>query len=166
MTRLLLSFIVALLAGTTRAGEPVLTVEPRELHGLPGEPLQVELTIETDHVTPIQLRIPAVSNLVLRTVEKIPIRRTDDGCYIQKRIVIWQGIEAGSVTLTNLTVNFQCLEPAAAKVPSIGKAKQAATRLLPGIGKAKQTATQLLPNIGITIDDVTPAEPPAKKETK
>lgn len=149
MTRLLLSFTVALLTGTTLAGKPVLTVEPRELRGLPGEPLQIELTIETDHVTPIQLRIPVVSNLVLRTVEKIPIRRTDEGRYIQKRIVIWQGVEAGSITLTNLTALFQGLE-----------------HFVPNIGKEKPVATQLLPSIGITINDITPAKPPAKKEAE
>lgn len=95
---------VVLVATGTLAGPPKITCEPAELHGVPGEPLQVELWIETDHAIPLQLRIPPVTNLVLRTVEKIPIQRTPDGRFVQKRIVIWQGIEAGSGTLTNLII--------------------------------------------------------------
>ena len=172
--------LLSLITASALAGDPVITCEPRELRGVPGQPLQAELTVESDRANPIQLRIPAVRNLFLRTVEKIPIRRTAKGRYIQKRIIIWQGIEAGATTLTNLTVNFQGLEPTAsglsekfqelenmdAKSPNIGKEKQAATQLLPDIGKAKQAATQLLPSIGITINTVTPAEPPAKKEAE
>ena len=97
--------IFAVLVATgTLAGPPKITCEPAELSGVPGEPLQLELAVETDHAVPMQLRIPAVSNLVLRTVEKIPIHRMPDGRFIQKRIVIWQGVEAGSVTLSNLMI--------------------------------------------------------------
>lgn len=97
-------------AATLAAGETVLTVEPQTLSGIPGEPLRVELTVETGHAAPVQVRIPSVSNLVLRTVEKIPIQRTKTGAYVQKRIIIWQGTEAGTVTLTNMTAVFQGLE--------------------------------------------------------
>ena len=97
--------IFAVLVATgALAGPPKITCEPVELSGVPGEPLRLELAVETDHAVPMQLRIPAVSNLVLRTVEKIPIQRMPDGRFIQKRIVIWQGVEAGSVTLTNLVI--------------------------------------------------------------
>jgi hypothetical protein len=96
--------LLTLTAATALAGGPKITCEPRELRGMPGEPLQVELRVETDHAVPMQLRIPSVSNLVLRTVEKIPIRRTPDGRFVQKRIVIWQGVEVGSVALTNLMI--------------------------------------------------------------
>jgi len=91
-----------LLAGTALAGEPALTVEPRELRGVPGEPLRIELTVETVDAVPVRLRIPAVSNLLVRTVERIPIRRTESGRFVHQRIVIWQGLEAETVTLTNL----------------------------------------------------------------
>jgi hypothetical protein len=107
MTRLMNDWKTALLilvATTALAGDPKITCEPRELRGVPGEPLQVELTIETDHAVPMQLRIPSINKLVLRTVEKIPIQRTPEGRYVQKRIVIWQGVEAGTTTLTNLMV--------------------------------------------------------------
>ena len=88
------------------AGEPVLTVEPRTLHGVPGEPLCAELSVETPKVMPVRFMIPEASNLVLRTVEKVPIQRTVDGQFIQKRTVIWQGIEAGQTVLTNLTAEI------------------------------------------------------------
>lgn len=111
--------ICALCAGSALAGESVLTVEPRELRGIPGEPLQLKLTVETDHAVPIQLHIPPVSNLVLRSVEKVPIRRTEKGRYVQKRIVIWQGIEAGSMQLSGLTVVFRNADSPRITVPAV-----------------------------------------------
>ena len=84
----------------------VLTCEPQTLHGIPGEPLQTMLTIESSHTQPALLSIPAASNIVLRTIEKIPLQRTRAGRYIQKRLIIWQGTEAGTTTLTNLTVTL------------------------------------------------------------
>ena len=88
------------------AGEPVLTCEPQALKGLPGEPLEVELTAVSDRATPMHLLIPSVSNLVLRTVERIPIQRADDGRYVQKRVVLWQGVESGSAMVTNLCTDL------------------------------------------------------------
>jgi len=102
--------ICALASGMALAGEPLLTCTPQTLRGVPGEPLRIELTVETERAAPVQLRVPAVSNLVLRAVEKVPVRRTKAGTFVQKRIVIWQGTEAGSITLTNLTAVFQGLE--------------------------------------------------------
>lgn len=109
--------LIGLFAVSALAGEPVLTVQPNELRGIPGQPLQVELTVETDSADSIQLKVPAISNLVLRAVEKVPILRTLNGTYVQKRIITWQGVEAGSATVTNLTVVFQTLEK---KFPNIG----------------------------------------------
>jgi hypothetical protein len=140
------TILIALAATSSLAAEPKITCEPRELRGVPGEPLQLELAVETDRPARFHLRIPAVSNLVLRTIEKTPIQRKKNGRYVQKRILIWQGLEAGSTTITNLTAVFQTLEQIAEKVPAIGKGKQA--------------ATQLLPSIGITIDEVVPAATP------
>jgi hypothetical protein len=83
-----------------------LTCEPRLLSGVPGEPLVVELTAMSDRAVPMNLHIPAVSNLVLCTVERVPIQRAEDGRYVQKRIVLWQGIEAGSSQVTNLCADM------------------------------------------------------------
>jgi hypothetical protein len=137
-----------LFAGLVLAGEPVLTCTPQELRGIPGEPLQVELAVETDRAVPIKLQIPAVSNLVLRSIEKIPIRRTENGTYIQKRIVIWQGVEAGSVTLTNLSLVFQTVEPTA-----------------PGLAEKLRSLEKKCPDIEIIIDAVEPADPPRPAAT-
>jgi hypothetical protein len=142
--------LTILVAAPCFAGEPVITCEPREQHGVPGQPLQVEITIETDRAVPAQLRIPHIDGLFLRTVEKIPIQRTKEGRYTQKRIVIWQGLETANLTLTNLVVSFQTLETTTENVPSLGKEKGA--------------LTQSVPSIGIIIDAVEPAKPPAKKE--
>ena len=88
-------------------GEPVrLTCEPRSLSGVPGEPLAVELTAVSDRAVPLNLHVPAVSNLVLCTVERVPIQRAEDGRYVQKRIVLWQGVEAGSSPVTNLCADM------------------------------------------------------------
>lgn len=94
--------LLALWTGFVLAGGPVLTLDPRVLRGVPGEPLQIELTIETADTLPVRLLVPSISNLTVRTVERIPIRRTAEGRFVQKRIVIWQGLEAGTTTLTNL----------------------------------------------------------------
>jgi hypothetical protein len=102
--------VFMILLGPVWAGSPRLAVTPQELSGIPGQPLRAELTIETDSADPVQLKIPAISNLVLRAVEKIPIQRTKAGTFVQKRIIIWQGVEAGSITVTNLTAVFQGLE--------------------------------------------------------
>ncbi len=141
--------LITLAAGSALAGEPRITCEPRELHGVPGEPLQLEITITADRASPIHIQIPHIDNLHLRTVEKVPIRRTADGRYMHKRIILWQGLEAGSVTLTNLTVVFQALE---------NKEGEGAASF--------QTLEKNCPHIGILIDEVEPAEPPAKKEAE
>jgi len=99
--------LMTLLAGSTLAAGPVvLKCHPQVLRGIPGAPLRTELIVETPDAKPIRVLIPAVSNLFLRAVEKIPIQRTADGQFIQKRIVIWQGVEAGSVTITNLSAEI------------------------------------------------------------
>ena len=146
------TFLTALVAVNGFAGEQVITCEPRELRGVPGEPLQVEITIKTDRAAPAQLRIPHIDNLHLHTIEKIPIQRTKTGCYVQKRIIIWQGLEAGSVTLTNLTVSFRNVEELGADFPTSGKEAGA--------------LTQSVPDIGIIIDEVVPAKPPVKEDGK
>ena len=138
--KIILPAVVAL---SSFAAEPVITCEPRELRGVPGEPLRLEITVEADRAAPVQLQIPAVSNLFLRTVEKIPIQRTETGHYIQKRVIIWQGLEAGSTTLTNLTVVFQTLE----NVDAVSSPR------FQGLEKKA-------PTIGIVIDKIEPAKPP------
>lgn len=101
------SCFMFIFATTALAGEPVLTASPRELRGLPGEPLRVELTVVTPDAQPVRLSVPSASNLVVRTVERIPVQRTSDGRFVQKYTVLWQGTASGSITLTNLTAVFR-----------------------------------------------------------
>ena len=148
-----------ILAGTSWAGEPTIRREPSQLRGIPGEPLKLVITVETDRATPIQLRIPSIQHLILRTVEKTPIQRTATGRYIQERTILGQGIEAGSTTVTNVTVVFQGLEKTDSKVPDRGKEQQALTQL---VEKEKRALTQ---SVEIIIDPATPANPPKPAET-
>jgi hypothetical protein len=89
--------ITAVAGGTAR-----ISATPRTVTGVPGEPLRVTVTVETERVEPLQLRLPVVSNLVLRAVERIPVQRTRAGRYIQRRVILWQGVASGETTLTNL----------------------------------------------------------------
>lgn len=111
--------VLLLTAGTSLAAEPVITCEPRELRGVTGEPLRLEISVETDHAVPIQLKIPHINLLHLNTVEKVPIQRAASGRYIQKRTIFWQGLESGQTTITNLTVLFQGSENSSQEVPDI-----------------------------------------------
>jgi len=165
-----ISILLSLTAAVTLAGEPVITCEPRELRGVPGQPLQLEITVTADRAAPIQLHIPRIGNLHLRRVEKIPIQRTKEGRYTQKRILIWQGLEAGSVTLTNLTVVFH--STAGREADAITTATNEVKRStlenssidFPNMGKETDALTQSVPSIEIIIDAVEPAKPPAKKK--
>jgi hypothetical protein len=124
--------------------EPVITCTPRQLRGLPGEPLRLEISVRTDRAVPIQLRIPHIDLLHLNTVEKTPVQRTKEGRYIRKRTVIWQGLEPGQIAITNLTVIFQTLENAdAVSSPHF------------------QPLEKKVPTIGIIIEAVEPATAPS-----
>ena len=141
--------LALLIAGSALASEPVITCEPRTLRGVPGQPIQLEVTVTTDHVLPIKLMVPHMDILHPHSVEKIPIQRTREGRYIQKRILIWQGLEAGSTSITNLTVSFQGLE----------KSTALRGRYSPG-SPAFQTLEKKVPRVEIVIDEVEPATPP------
>ena len=85
---------------------PVLTCEPQTLHGVPGEPLQVRLSVESQSADPVTLHIPDVPLLALRAVEKIPLHLSKENSIIQERLVIWQGLEPGTVTITQLSAEI------------------------------------------------------------
>ena len=146
--------LALLIAGSALASEPVITCSPKSLRDVPGQPLQLEVTAITDRASPIKLMIPHIDILHLHSVEKIPIQRTNEGRYVQKRIIIWQGTEAGSTSVTNLTVSFQTLENVDAVFAGV-------TARAPRF----QALEKKVPKVGIVIDVVEPAEPPKKKET-
>ena len=74
---------------------------------MPGEPVQVELTVEAPSAAPVRMHIPADPLLVLRAVEKLPVARTEEGVVVHKRVVIWQAIEAGVVRINALSAETQ-----------------------------------------------------------
>lgn len=142
--------------------KPLITCEPRELGGLPGEPLQVTVTVETDRAAPIQLKIPAFSHLVLRTVETVPIRRTESGRYIQQRIIIWQGLEAANRSLTNLTVSVRALESRPNGDSASFQPREKHSSNDSTSKKQNESLTQAVPDITLRIEEVPPAKPPEK----
>ena len=116
MKRALYIISTLLIVSVLSIAEPLITCEPRALRGVPGEPLLTTVTVETDRAAPIRLSIPHNPALSLRTVEKIPIRRTQEGRYLQQRVIIWQGLEPATLSITNLTVHFQTVEKNVPKI--------------------------------------------------
>jgi len=98
---LLFPFLPALAGDQT-----VLKCEPPAIRGVPGEPLRVSLTVESPSASQVLIHIPEIPFLSLRAVEKIPVRLSGRGTVIHERIVIWQGLEAGRISLGNLTADI------------------------------------------------------------
>lgn len=85
-------------------GNVGLSCEPRVFTVVAGEPVRVELTVRADSAEPIRLHIPADPSLVLRAVEKPPVRRTKEGVIVHKRVVIWQALAPGAVKVDAISV--------------------------------------------------------------
>lgn len=102
------SVLMALLlfpAAPAMAQEKIdLSCEPRAFHVVAGQPVRVELTVRADSASPIRLHVPADPSLVLRAVEKSPVRLTREGVIVHKRVVIWQALKPGTVKLDSLSV--------------------------------------------------------------
>lgn len=102
---LFLLSLAAAFATATMAGERVqLECTPRTFRVVPGEPMRLELTVQADSAAPIHLHVPGDPLLKLRAVEKLPVRRTRDGLIVHRRVVVWQGLEPGTVTMKTLSV--------------------------------------------------------------
>ncbi len=94
-------------AAAARAGDRrELQCTPQSLQGLPGEPIRVRLTVALPAAKTIDWRIPAHPLLKVRAVEKLPVRRTRQGSVIYERVVLWQGLEPGTVRLKNLAIQI------------------------------------------------------------
>jgi hypothetical protein len=90
------------------AGEDVhLHCAPRTFQVVPGEPMQLKLTVRADSAAPIHLHVPRHPSLKLRAIEKFPVRRTRDGTIVQKRLLVWQALEPGKITLKTLSVETE-----------------------------------------------------------
>lgn len=84
-----------------------LACEPRTVAVVPGEPVRVEFTVQSASAAPVRVHIPADPLLMLRAVEKLPVRRTAEGVIIHKRVVIWQALEPGAVTMKAISAETQ-----------------------------------------------------------
>jgi len=97
--------LVVGLSSMVAAGESVrLDCAPREFQVVPGEPMRLQLTVCPDSAVPLRWHVPGEPLLKLRAVEKLPVRRTRDGVVVYRRVVVWQGLEPGAVTLRTLSI--------------------------------------------------------------
>lgn len=81
-----------------------LDCTPRAFKVVPGEPIRLQLTVHADSAVPVRWHIPDDSLLKLRAIEKLPVRRTREGVVVYQRVVVWQGLEPGAVTINTLSV--------------------------------------------------------------
>jgi len=100
--------LLLLFASTSLANDGMrLTCEPQSFHVIPGEPMRLQLTVQSDAATSFRLHVPAEPLLKLRTIEKLPVQRTGEGTVIYQRVVLWQGLEPGTVRIKTLSVETQ-----------------------------------------------------------
>jgi hypothetical protein len=92
-------------ASATGADENIrLQCAPRAIQVVPGEPIRLELTIQSPAALPFRLHVPDVPLLKLRAQEKLPVRRTRKGVVTYQRVLVWQGLEPGTVKLKDLWI--------------------------------------------------------------
>ena len=104
IVRLLLLPLLLFSAPVAMARESVrLSIEPRNVQVVPGEPVRIELIVQADSAAPVRIHIPADPLLLLRAVEKLPVRRNQDGVIVHKRIVIWQALEPGALKMRTIS---------------------------------------------------------------
>lgn len=94
-------------ASVVTAGENLrLACQPLTFEVVPGEPIRVEFTVESDSAAPVRLHLPENPLLKLRAVEKYPVHRTAAGAIVHRKAVIWQALEPGTVKLD--AVSMEC----------------------------------------------------------
>jgi len=81
-----------------------LTCAPRTFQVVPGEPVRLQLTVQADSAVPFRWHVPREPLLKLRAIEKLPVRLTAEGVVVYERVVVWQGLEPGTVKIENLSV--------------------------------------------------------------
>ena len=89
----------------TMAEENVrLQCTPHTFQVVPGEPIRLELTVRADSAVPLRVHVPDEPLLMLRAFEKLPVRRTAEGVVFYRRVVVWQGLEPGTIKIKTLSV--------------------------------------------------------------
>jgi len=98
-------FLLSWFAPPATARENVrLSVEPRSVQALPGEPVRLELTILADSAAEVRLHVPADPRLLLRAVERRPVQRTQAGVIVHRRAIIWQALAPGVIEMDAVSV--------------------------------------------------------------
>lgn len=77
---------------------------PRTFHVVPGEPIRLELTVLADSAAPIRLHVPGDPLLKLRALEKLPVQRAGEGAIMHQHVVVWQGLQPGTVKIKTLAI--------------------------------------------------------------
>jgi hypothetical protein len=89
----------------TNGGEKArLSIQPRSVRVLPGEPVRVELTVQAGSAAPIRLHVPADPRLLLRAVEKLPVQRAQEGAIVHRRVIVWQALEPGTIRMQAISL--------------------------------------------------------------
>jgi hypothetical protein len=103
---LLMALVLLSVPSSAVGGEDniYLQCKPQSFQVAPGEPIRLQLTIQSPSAVRFRLQIPTVPLLHLRAVEKSPVRQTREGMVVYQRIIVWQGLEPGTVKLKNLSV--------------------------------------------------------------
>jgi hypothetical protein len=119
--------VFALVSALCAFSEVELSVQPQHSRALPGELQCIDLTIEMDSAFKAVLRVPHSSNLLVRAVERYPVARSSKGGFLQKRRLVFQGVESGITVMTNLMVEtggtVHCFPPLTIEVLDVEKAK-------------------------------------------
>ena len=102
---ILLAGLLLAVGSEALASDPVrLDCGPRSFRVVPGEPMRLELTVRAVSADPITWHVPSQPQLKLRAIEKFPVRRTDDGVVVHRRVLVWQALEPGTVKLKALAI--------------------------------------------------------------
>jgi hypothetical protein len=102
---LALSSLVLLLATTARAEDGVrLTCTPQAFQAVPGEPLRLHLTVHAAAALRFRWLVPDDPRLQVRAIEKLPVQRTRQGLVVYQRVILWQGLEPGTVRIEALAI--------------------------------------------------------------
>lgn len=97
--------LVLLLATTARAEDGVrLTCTPQAFQAVPGEPLRLHLTVHAAAALRFRWHVPDEPRLQVRAIEKLPVQRTRQGVVVYQRVILWQGLEPGTVQIKTLAI--------------------------------------------------------------
>jgi hypothetical protein len=80
---------------------------PQTIQVVPGEPLRLRLTVHADSAVPLRWHVPHDPRLKLRAIEKLPVRRTREGVVVYERVVVWQGLEPGTVAIDTVSIETE-----------------------------------------------------------